>query len=150
MASSVSNYLINLALDHICRTPTWAKPSAIYWALMTTMPNYQNVGGVEVGAGLGYARVNLAPLNTNYTATQGGTTGASSGTAALCTNALPIQYGNPIGGNWGLIVGACAFDALTGGNLQLLGYPTVAFQVNSGDQAPYIPAGSLSIFFPVP
>jgi hypothetical protein len=150
MSSAVANYWINLILDHMCRTATWAKPAALWWGLFTTAPTYTGSGGVEVSTvGTGYGRVNLAPLNANYTATQGGVAGASSGTAALCTNAVAIQYGTPLL-NWGNIVAAAAFDASTAGNMELIAALTTSIQVNAGGVAPAIPIGGLSIYLPVP
>jgi hypothetical protein len=149
MTCAVANYWINLILDHMLRTATWTKPTALHWGLFTVAPTYNSAGTEVSTSGTGYGRVNLPPLNTNYAATQGGTTGASSGTTALCTNAVAIQYGTPLV-NWGNILAAAAFDAATAGNMELIATLVTPLQVNAGNVPPVIVAGNLSILFPVP
>src|SRR5262245_10711430 len=83
--AQASDYLENLVIDHLFRTRTWTKPAALYVALFTAAPTDAG-GGTEVTGG-GYARVSVAPLDTNWNATQGGTAGNSSGAGGQTSNA---------------------------------------------------------------
>src|SRR4030095_7335610 len=98
--AQASDYLENLIVDHLFRTRTWTKPTALYLALYTSAPS-DSGGGTEVAGG-SYARVNLAPLDTNWNATQGGTSGNSSGTSGQTSNALAITFPAPTA-HWGTV-----------------------------------------------
>ena len=87
-AAQASDYLENKLIDHLFRAGTFAKPTALWVALFTGSPADAG-GGTEVTGG-SYARVNLAPSDTNWRATQGGTTGASSGSSGTTANAVVI------------------------------------------------------------
>ena len=140
--AAMSDYLENLLIDFLFRTAGFTKPTALHIALFTAAPS-DSGGGTEVTGG-SYARVNLAPLDTNWNATQGGTTGASSGTGGLTDNAVDITFPAPTA-NWGSITHFAVFDAATGGNLLLHGALTAAKTVNSGDPAPKFVAGDLDV-----
>jgi len=137
--AAFSDYLENQLIDHIFRTATYTKPTALWYALFTAAPS-DSGGGTECSGGA-YARVNLAPLNTNYNATQGGTAGASSGTGGLTDNAVPITFPAPSGAGWGLVTHFGIFDASSGGNLLIHGALTVSKTINDGDPAPSFTAG---------
>lgn len=141
---AMSKYLFNQLIDHVFRTATMAKPAHLYLALFTTQPNVDG-SGTEVSGG-SYARVQLDPLNANYTATQGGTSGASSGSAGTTTNAAAFTFPAPTG-NWGNVGYWALFDASSGGNLWLCGSLQAVQVVLSGDPAPSIPIGALSETF---
>jgi hypothetical protein len=140
--SQASDYLENKVVDHLFRTASFAKPTALYVALFTASPADAG-GGTEVSGG-SYARVNLAPLDTNWKATQGGTSGASAGAGGLTTNAVAITYPAPTA-NWGNITHFGLFDALTGGNLLVWGALVTPRNVASGDPAPSFPIDALQI-----
>jgi hypothetical protein len=137
--SALTNYAENMIVDHRYRGRTWTKPTAIWFALFTAMPGEAG-GGTEVTGG-SYARVNLAPSNTNYTATQGGTSGDSSGTSGQTTNAVAITFPAPTA-NWGTVIGMAEMDASTAGNMWLYAPLTVNKTVNNGDPAPSFPIGA--------
>jgi hypothetical protein len=139
----MSDYLENQLIDHLFRTATFAKPSAVYIGLYTAAPSDAG-GGTEVAGG-SYARQNLAPLNANWNATQGGTTGASSGTSGATANASAITFPVP-SADWGVITHYGLFDGLTG-NLLFWGAFTVAKTVSNGDQAPVIAIGGMTVTF---
>lgn len=140
--AQASDYLENIIIDHMFRARTFAKPAALYMALFTAAPTDAG-GGTEVAGG-SYARVNLAPSDTNWTATQGGTTGNSSGNGGQTANAVSIVFPAPTG-NWGTISHFGIFDAASGGNLLVWDALTTPRTVNSGDLAPAFAIGSLVV-----
>jgi len=140
--TQASDYLENLIIDHLFRTRTFAKPTALWVALFTAAPSDAG-GGTEVSGGA-YARVNLAPLDTNWTATQGGTSGNSSGTGGLTSNAVAVAFPAPTA-NWGTVSHFGIFDASSGGNLIIWDALTAPRPVYSGDPAPTFAVGALQI-----
>jgi hypothetical protein len=140
--AQASDYLENLIIDHLFRTRTWTKPAALYVALFTSGPS-DSGGGTEVTGGA-YARVAFAPLDTNWNATQGGTSGNSSGTTGLTSNALAITFPAPTA-NWGTVSHFGLFDAVTGGNLLVWDALVATRTILSGDPAPSFPVGALQI-----
>ena len=140
----MSDYLENKIVDHIFRSTSFTKPSTLYVALLTAAPSDAG-GGTEVSAG-GYARVQVGPSDTAWNATQGGTSGNSSGTGGLTDNAADIQFGTPTA-NWGTITHFGIYDAITGGNLLIWGALSTSKTVNNGDAAPKFLAGALDITF---
>lgn len=142
--SAMSDYLENKIVDHIFRTASFAKPSGLYVALFTAAPADAG-GGAEVSGG-SYARVNLAPADANWTATQGGTSGASSGSSGHTDNASAITFPSPTA-NWGTVSHWGIFDASSGGNLLFHGALATPKTVNNGDPAPKFNAGELDVTF---
>ena len=136
--SAASDYLENQLIDHIFRAGTFTKPTVLAIGLFTAAPSDAG-GGTEVSGG-SYARVQRDPSDTNWTATQGGTTGASSGTSGHTDNAAAITFPAPTA-NWGLVTHWGLFDATSGGNLLLWGALTISKTINNGDPAPSIPTG---------
>ena len=128
--SHMSDYLENQIIDHLFRAATFSKPAALYYALFTAAPSDAG-GGTEV-SGNNYSRAQLNPSNTNYNATQGGTTGASSGTGGQTSNAAAITFPTP-SGTWGAVTHIGVFDASSGGNLLMWAPLTTAKTINSGD-----------------
>src|SRR4029450_505273 len=98
--AQATDYLENLIIDHLFRTRTFAKPSALWMALFTGAPT--DAGGGTEGSGGAYAPVTPPPLDTNWTATQGGTSGNSSGSGGGTGNAVAITFAGPTA-NWGTI-----------------------------------------------
>ena len=140
--SNASNYLENQFIDHVFRTATFSKPAALYYELYTVAPTA--AGGGTVVSGGSYARAPLSPLNTNYNATQGGTSGASSGTTGLTSNAVAITFPAPTA-NWGTVVAYGLFDAITGGNFLAFGALNVSKTINNGDAAPAFAIGNFQM-----
>jgi hypothetical protein len=140
--AQASDYLENLIIDHLFRTRTFAKPSALWLALFTGAPTDAG-GGTEVAGG-GYGRVNLAPLDTNWTATQGGTAGNSSGSGGGTSNAVAITFNAP-SANWGTVTHFAVMDAQTGGNMLIWDALTVPRTVIGGDPAPSFAIGALQV-----
>lgn len=140
--AQASDFLENALIDHLFRTRTFAKPAALWMALFTAAPSDAG-GGTEVSGGA-YARVNLPPLDANWTATQGGTSGNSSGTNGQTGNAAIITFATPTA-TWGSVVAFGIFDAATGGNLLIWDALVTPRTVNLGDPAPNFPVGALTI-----
>src|SRR5262249_57819579 len=88
--AQASDALENLFIDHLFRSTKWTAPAALWVALFTGAPSDAG-GGIEVSSGA-YTRVNLPPSDSNWTATQGGTSGISIGTGGPATNTAPAAY----------------------------------------------------------
>jgi len=131
--AQASDYLENKLIDHLFRTGTFAKPPGLFIGLLTAAPSDAG-GGTEVAGG-SYARANNPPLDTNWKATQGGVSGASSGTGGLTANAVAITYPAPTA-NWGTVTHFGIFDAASGGNLLVWDALTAPRTILQGDPAP--------------
>lgn len=140
--ANATDYLENKVIDHLFRTASFTKPSGLYVALFTAAPSDAG-GGTEVSGG-SYARVNLAPADANWKATQGGTSGASSGTGGVTSNAAVITFPNPTA-NWGTVTHIGIFDAASGGNLLIWGALFASRVVNNGDPGPAFAIDALTI-----
>jgi hypothetical protein len=140
--SQASDYLENKLIDHLFRGTSFAKPPALYIGLFTAMPS--DVGGGTEVAGGGYARVALAPTDSNWKATQGGTSGASAGTGGVTSNAVGVAYPVPTG-NWGTVVAIGIFDAPTTGNLLVWAPLAASRQIINGDPAPTFGVDALTV-----
>jgi len=150
---SASNYLENKIGDHVFRSATFAKPSQLWLALCAGAPT--DAGLVGEFAGGNYARVQCNPSDTNWTATQGGVSGVSSGTGGAISNANDLTFPAPTA-DWGVPLAFAIMDASTGGNLIAWGllYDS-AFAVTgefvpppaikAGDPAPVLLAGSVVV-----
>jgi hypothetical protein len=144
MANALSNYLENKLVDHILRATPYPMPAMVCVALFVATPSDAG-GGTEVSGG-SYARVAVGPSTSAWTATQGGTAGASSGTNGTSANAADVPFPSPTA-NWGLVSHFGIFDAITGGNLLFWAALTPAQTVNGGDAAPKFLAGALTVTF---
>lgn len=140
--AQASDYLENKLIDHLFRTATFSKPAALHVALFTAAPSDAG-GGTEVSGG-SYARVNLAPLDANWKATQGGVSGNSSGTGGATSNASVITFPSPTA-NWGTVTHFGIFDASSAGNLLVHGALTANRTILNGDPAPSFPIDALVV-----
>lgn len=123
------NLLGNLFRDHLFRSASFAKPTALYISLHTE-------NGVEV-SGPGYQRAQLNPGDANWAADGDGE----------ASNAQPVVFGEPEG-DWGRIAGYALWDAPRGGrNLTGVRELQKKKNINDGDGAPHFQAGSLSFRF---
>jgi hypothetical protein len=140
--AAFSNYLENKLVDHVFRNTAFAMPTTIYVGLYTAAPSDAG-GGTEVTGG-SYARVQVGPSTTAWTATQGGTAGASSGTGGQTANAADITFPAPTA-NWGVVTHFGIFDALTTGNLLFHEALTASKTINGGDASPKFLANALTV-----
>ena len=139
---NATNYLENKLVDHLFRATAFPMPAALWVALYTAAPSDAG-GGTEVAGG-GYVRVNLAPAATNWTATQGGTVGVSTGTGGATGNALVVTFPAP-SADWGTLTHMAILDAATGGNALVWGALTTPRPVVAGDPAPRFSPGTLTV-----
>jgi len=131
--SAMSDYLEVALIKHLFRTGSYTKPTELNVALYTAAPSDAG-GGTEVAGAIGYARVNVAPLDANWAAT--------SGTDGKTSNVAAITFGAPTG-NWGTITHFGIFDE--SGNLLFWGALTTPKTVNNGDPAPSFAIGALTV-----
>jgi len=132
--ANASDYLEGQIRAHIFRTASFTKPTVLGVALFTVTPS-DSGGGTEVTGG-SYARVNVAPLDANWT--------AASATDGLTDNAAAITFPAPTA-NWGVVVAFGIFDATSGGNLLVWGPITPNKTINNGDPAPAFAIGALDV-----
>jgi len=132
--ANASDYLEVELRKHIFRTGSFTKPTVLGVALFTVTPS-DSGGGTEVSGG-SYARVDVPPLDANWT-------GASS-TNGLTDNAAAITFPAP-SANWGVVVAFGIFDATSGGNLLVWGPITPNKTINNGDPAPSFAIGDLDV-----
>lgn len=117
----------------------WTTADTFHIGLMTSAPPLASVAPfstwecVDPGT-FNYARATIGVGVGNW---------GSSGLEY--SNTPEITFPNPIGGNWGLIVGAGIFDAGTAGNLLYYADLTTNKQVSDQDGAPKILTGQLRI-----
>ena len=93
-----SNYLAGVVGNHLLRTATFTKPTALYAAIF--------VSGAEV-SGNGYARAACHPSDGNWSAPSGGN--------GQFANAVPITWPTPSAA-WGTISDVVLYDASSAGN----------------------------------
>lgn len=116
-------YIRNELRKHLFRTGSFTKPSAFYIGLLTNETT-------EVSGG-GYARAQLDPSDSNWTAET---------TDGQTRNAVEIEFPTA-SADWGTITHAGIYDAASGGNMiflitlsastVVLGGGTARFPVNS-------------------
>lgn len=139
--SAMSDYLENIITDHLFRTRTFAKPTTIGIALYTVAPG-DTGGGTEV-TGNNYSRATFTPGDTQWNGTHGNTTGNSSGTGGLSSNAVVLSFPTP-SASWGNVVGWGLFDAGAAGNLLIYNTLSVAKTINQGDTVQFA-AGTIQV-----
>ena len=132
--ANASDYLEVELRKHLFRTGSFTKPTVLGVALFTVTPS-DSGGGTEVTGG-SYARVDLPPLDANWT-------GASS-TDGATDNAVAITFPAP-SANWGTVVAFGIFDATSAGNLLVWGPITPNKTINNGDPAPSFAIGALDV-----
>lgn len=134
--SNMSDYLEVQLRAHLFRTGSFTKPTVLGVGLFTVTPSDAG-GGTEVTGG-SYARVNLPPLDANWT--------APDATGGLTDNAVAITFPTP-SANWGTVVAFGIFDATTAGNLLVWGPISPNKTINNGDPAPAFAIGALDVTF---
>jgi hypothetical protein len=134
--ANMSDYLEVELRKHLFRTGSFTKPTVLGVGLFTVTPS-DSGGGTEVTGG-SYARVNLPPLDANWT--------GASATDGLTDNAVAITFPAPTA-NWGVVVAFGIFDATTAGNLLVWGPISPSKTINNGDPAPSFAIGALDVTF---
>lgn len=134
--AKMSNYLEVELRKHLFRTGSFTKPTVLAISLHTADPTDAGTGA-EVSGG-SYARVELNPLDANWT--------AASATDGVTDNAAAIEFPAPTA-DWGSITHFGIWDAATAGNLLVHGQLTTSKTVNNNDPAPSFAIGALDITF---
>ena len=134
--ANMSNYLEVELRKHLFRTGSFTKPTALGVSLHTADPTDAG-GGAEVSGG-SYARVNVPPLDANWT--------APDATGGLTDNAAAITFPVPTA-NWGVVTHFGIWDATTAGNLLVHGALAAPKTINNGDAAPSFAIGALDVTF---
>lgn len=140
--AAISKFLFNTLVDFVFRQGSYTPSTTLYIGICTVTPVSGDSGtqvysgsggtGVEVTGG-SYARVAYNPSSSsNWTATQGGVSGASSGSTGLTSNNTTITFPTATA-SWGTIVGMAIFDAATNGNMLFFGALSASKVVGSGD-----------------
>lgn len=134
--SKMSDYLEVQLRAHIFRTASFTKPTVLAVSLHTADPTDAG-SGAEVSGG-SYARVNVPPLDANWS--------APDATGGLTANLGIITFPTP-SANWGVVTHFGIWDATSAGNLICYGTLTTPKTINNGDPAPTFPAAALAITF---
>jgi hypothetical protein len=132
---SATDWLEGQIGTHLLRTSSWTKPTDVYVALFTTIPDDDGTNGVEV-TGTGYARIKHGPADDKWAAPVSGN--------GVFSNIGVIQFGSPTA-NWGTVTSIGLFSAVTGGTLYAKGALGTNVTVNSGDPAPAFAEGTLTV-----
>lgn len=127
-----SDWLEAQLVNLLFRTAGFAKPTGLYYGLLTTAVADAGTGGVECSGG-GYARVNLPPLDANYAAPTAGN--------GVASNVAAVTFPSPTAA-WGAVAAMAIYDASVAGNLVAHATFPSPKNVNSGDLAPSIAAGA--------
>lgn len=115
LAGGMSDYLSNKLIDKLFRGQAYDWPASV-WLKAFTEPPTNAGGGVEVGGGLGYERVDIASTLLQWSGTQGPTTTvASSGTSGRISNNAAKSFPDPIG-PWGNVGWAGLDELAAAGN----------------------------------
>ena len=134
--SQMSDYLEAALRTLIFRTGTgMTKPTHLGIALFTAAPS-DSGGGTEVSGG-SYARVDVPPLDANWS--------APDSTGGLTANLAAITFPTA-SASWGTVTHVGIFDATSGGNLLFWGALTASKTVGSGDTFSFA-IGALTITF---
>lgn len=136
---NMSDYLETQIYNHLLRTNTWSKPSALYFGLTSGIPVSSNTGSnvPEFGFGAGYARVNYgAPADSGWSVKAADAAG---------NNNLVIQFPDA-SAQWGTASGFFIADASTAGNMLMWGSLTTPKLIQVTD-APRFTSGTLSVNF---
>jgi hypothetical protein len=120
--SQASNYLEDELIKHLFRTGSFTKPTVMAVALFTDAPS-DSGPGTEVTGG-SYARVDVPPLDANWTATSGGDGETDNASAITFTTATA---------NWGTVTHFALFDATSAGNMLIWGALDSSVVINDGD-----------------
>lgn len=134
--ASASDFTENMIVEAYFRGGSWTPPTNIYVALCTAATTDADTGSTitEVSGG-SYARVQIDPGSSNWTAT--------SGTDGITGNASTLTY--PIAtADWGDVSHIALCDASSGGNLLFHGALSATRTVSNGDVVSFN-AGSLAV-----
>lgn len=127
MASSMTNYLEEILLNHMFRTATFSKPTVIACGLATAVANYETGSLTEVANSGSYARTTLNPLDANWSDPSAGTQGETDNSSAIT---FPTATGS-----WGTVTATFLADNATygAGNIWYIGDLDASKTVDTSD-----------------
>lgn len=143
-AQSLTDYAENAIVDAVFRSQSLGAPATWYVALDTTACS-DSSPGTEVSGG-SYARASLASGLANWKGTDGGTSGASTGTGGQTKNAVAITFPAPTA-NWGTVTHFRLVSASSGGTTWVCQALTSSKTINNGDAAPSFAIDALTVTF---
>lgn len=127
MPGSLSDYTENKVLDHVVGKTSFTMPTV--WIGLYTVAPTDAAGGTEVTGG---SYVRKATVGTDWVA-------AAAGANSNAT----VQTFVTATANWGTIVAAGIFDAVSAGNMLVWGTLTVSKTVNTSDTLSF-PIGNIA------
>jgi len=133
---SLSNLLEEAIGAHLLRSGEWAKPVALYLALLKADPG--ETGMLDEVTGGGYARLAAGPHDALWSLPANGN--------KQFANAVDLTFAAPTA-DWGRISHFALMDALTGGMMVAYAPLTVPREIYGNDPAPLFVAGDLKLTF---
>jgi len=130
---SATTYFKDTVLNYIFRGGTFTQPTSLWVALGTTSATVTGVGTEVSTVGTAYAREAIPCNTSNWNDPTGNN---------YVDNILEITFEIPTA-NWGTVISAGLFDAVSGGNCLFSGDLTNQRQILDADPAPKFVAGEL-------
>lgn len=140
--SQMTNFMENAMVDHWFRARQHTAPATIKVSLYTAAPGEAG-GGTKVSGG-SYAPVSITTSDAAFDATQGGNSGASSGTGGATQNSAAATFPVP-SANWGTVTHMSLDDASD--NALMYAGLAASKNINNGDPAPSFPIGAIDVVF---
>jgi len=133
---SLSNLLEEAVGAHLLRSLVWAKPVALYLALLNSDPG--ETGVLDEVNGGGYVRLAAGPDDALWSLPAGGN--------KQFANAVDLTFAAPTA-DWGRVSHFALMDAVTGGAMLAYAPLTVPREIYGNDPAPLFAAGDLKLTF---
>ena len=133
---SLSNLLEEAVGAHLLRSAVWAKPVALYLALLKADPG--ETGVLDEVNGGGYVRLAAGPDDALWSSPVGGN--------KQFANAVDFTFAAPTA-DWGRVSHFALMDAATGGAMLAHAPLTVPREIYGNDPAPLFAAGDLKLTF---
>ena len=133
---SLSNLLEEAVGAHLLRSAVWAKPVALYLALLKADPG--ETGVLDEVNGGGYVRLAAGPDDALWSSPVGGN--------KQVANAVDLTFALPTA-DWGRVSHFALMDAATGGAMLAYAPLTVPREIYGNDPAPLFAAGDLKLTF---
>ena len=133
---SLSNLLEEAIGVHLLRSAAWAKPVALYLALLKSDPG--EAGVLDEVNGGGYMRLAAGPDDALWSLPVGGN--------KQFANAVDLTFAAP-SADWGRVSHFALMDAATGGAMLAYAPLTVPREIYGNDPAPLFASGDLKLTF---
>jgi hypothetical protein len=132
--AAMSDYLEQLVINHILRTNTFAKPTSLAIALLTTAAVDSDTGKFTAGTGIEVANT-FEYARQSITLSDAAWKDPSTATQGLTQNLVDITWPVALGGTWGTVVAVAIVDSdiYDAGNMLLHGLLNDPVTINNGD-----------------